>query len=388
MQPIMAGNPTSSWWSLNNNNNIRPPSQHHHQQQLPLFSSPSFFPAQFDHNSNTPTSSPPPPSSSSPSSTSSSSTASSSSSAPFSSSSSYHHNQLGQLPESWSQLLLLGGLVGGVDPAAAATGLNQVILQENNKGENPWEDRVAMHHYIKQENSSSSSPSNYLYLIHGDHHHHHDQNQVFQQKPNWVTQYYEMLPAAVRNSFTQDQSSITTATATSTATAAAFDTSLLEYFSTTKSDPSRQPSPPHQSDLSSQCNNSANGGGGGAQKKASVQPSSIQSSFKVRKERMGDKITVLHQLVSPFGKTDTASVLLEAIGYIRFLQSQIEALSLPYMSSGSGTQDQPHSDSSDQKPKDLRSRGLCLVPVSCTLHVGNNNMGADYWTPAPQFRQQ
>lgn len=33
------------------------------------------------------------------------------------------------------------------------------------------------------------------------------------------------------------------------------------------------------------------------------------------------------------------------------------------------------------KPKDLRSRGLCLVPVSCTQHVGNEN-GADYWAPA------
>lgn len=33
------------------------------------------------------------------------------------------------------------------------------------------------------------------------------------------------------------------------------------------------------------------------------------------------------------------------------------------------------------KAKDLRSRGLCLVPVSCTQHVGNEN-GADYWAPA------
>lgn len=34
-----------------------------------------------------------------------------------------------------------------------------------------------------------------------------------------------------------------------------------------------------------------------------------------------------------------------------------------------------------QKPKDLSSRGLCLVPVSCTQHVGSDN-GADYWAPA------
>nr|KYP54249.1 Transcription factor bHLH68 [Cajanus cajan] len=61
-------------------------------------------------------------------------------------------------------------------------------------------------------------------------------------------------------------------------------------------------------------------------KKARVQPSSSQAPLKVRKEKLGDRITALHQLVSPFGKTDTASVLLEAIGYIRFLQGQIEVM--------------------------------------------------------------
>ncbi|XLS86110.1 hypothetical protein HN51_036276, partial [Arachis hypogaea] len=45
-----------------------------------------------------------------------------------------------------------------------------------------------------------------------------------------------------------------------------------------------------------------------------------------------------------FLQTDTTSVLLKAIGYIRFLQSQIEALSLPYLSNGSGnTRHQQHS---------------------------------------------
>lgn len=33
------------------------------------------------------------------------------------------------------------------------------------------------------------------------------------------------------------------------------------------------------------------------------------------------------------------------------------------------------------KAKNLKSRGLCLVPVSCTQHVGSEN-GADYWAPA------
>ncbi|EXB74538.1 hypothetical protein L484_026235 [Morus notabilis] len=112
---------------------------------------------------------------------------------------------------------------------------------------------------------------------------------------------------------------------------------------------------------SSECNSTVTGGA--VCKKARVQSSSSQPPLKVRKEKLGDRITALHQLVSPFGKTDTASVLLEAIGYIRFLQSQIEDME------------------GQEKLKDLRSKGLCLVPVSCTQHVGSDN-GADYWAPA------
>ncbi|KAK7255422.1 hypothetical protein RIF29_28831 [Crotalaria pallida] len=132
-----------------------------------------------------------------------------------------------------------------------------------------------------------------------------------------------------------------------------------------------------------------------ASKKAKAQPSSSQPPLKVRKEKLGDRITALHQIVSPFGKTDTASVLLEAIGYIRFLQGQIEALSSPYLGNVSrNTRNQqplmsdtglkrkgaPNQDTKDKPNKDLRSRGLCLVPVSCTQHVGSEN-GADCWAP-------
>ncbi|XP_041018076.1 transcription factor bHLH68-like isoform X3 [Juglans microcarpa x Juglans regia] len=152
---------------------------------------------------------------------------------------------------------------------------------------------------------------------------------------------------------------------------------------------------------------------GGVHKKARVQSSSSQPPLKVRKEKLGDRITALHQLVSPFGKTDTASVLLEAIGYIRFLLGQIEALSSPYFGNTSNNlrnqqycvqgerncvfPEDPgqlvndaclkrkgsaaNQDSKDKPKEDLRSRGLCLVPVSCTQHVGSDN-GADYWAPA------
>ncbi|XP_068642942.1 transcription factor bHLH110-like [Aristolochia californica] len=109
--------------------------------------------------------------------------------------------------------------------------------------------------------------------------------------------------------------------------------------------------------------------------------------FKVRKEKLGDRIAALQQLVAPFGKTDTASVLMEAIGYIKFLQEQVETLSVPYMKSsgkpkrrslqgGSGDED------GEEPKRDLGSRGLCLVPLSCTSYVTNDT--ASVWSP-PNF---
>ncbi|KAJ6398403.1 hypothetical protein OIU77_019246 [Salix suchowensis] len=49
-------------------------------------------------------------------------------------------------------------------------------------------------------------------------------------------------------------------------------------------------------------------------------------TLKVRKEKLGDRIAALQWLVAPYGKTDTASVLTEAIGYIQFLHDQVQVI--------------------------------------------------------------
>ncbi|XP_043810021.1 transcription factor bHLH110 isoform X2 [Manihot esculenta] len=53
----------------------------------------------------------------------------------------------------------------------------------------------------------------------------------------------------------------------------------------------------------------------------------------IRKEKLRERIATLQRLVAPYGKTDTASVLTEAIGYIQFLHDQVQTLSVPYMRS-------------------------------------------------------
>ncbi|CAA7394565.1 unnamed protein product [Spirodela intermedia] len=112
-------------------------------------------------------------------------------------------------------------------------------------------------------------------------------------------------------------------------------------------------------------------------KKPRMETPSSLPTFKVRKEKLGDRITALQQLVSPFGKTDTASVLYEAIDYIKFLHEQVGVLTAPYLENVPPMQQQRDADT---PKRDLRSRGLCLVPISSSLAVANEPM-ADFWTP-------
>nr|CAN67722.1 hypothetical protein VITISV_006021 [Vitis vinifera] len=117
----------------------------------------------------------------------------------------------------------------------------------------------------------------------------------------------------------------------------------------------------------------------------SLQSTSLFSAkfkYQVKKEKLGERITALQQLVSPFGKTDTASVLHEAMGYIRFLQDQVAGVVFSILANPAFIGPHEGGENGEEKSsKDLRSRGLCLVPVECTEHVANNN-GADYWSPA------
>ncbi|KAI3831044.1 hypothetical protein MKX03_011651 [Papaver bracteatum] len=127
-------------------------------------------------------------------------------------------------------------------------------------------------------------------------------------------------------------------------------------------------------------------------KKPKQDNSAVSSSLKVQvpKIKLGDRITALQQIVSPFGKTDTASVLQEAIGYIKFLQEQVQLLSNPYVKPNSNKdpwgllERKDHANNSKggvEVKLDLKSRGLCLVPISCTPQVYRENSGSDYWTP-------
>ncbi|XP_011074572.1 transcription factor bHLH110 isoform X1 [Sesamum indicum] len=122
-----------------------------------------------------------------------------------------------------------------------------------------------------------------------------------------------------------------------------------------------------------------------APKKSRVEARASCPPFKVRKEKLGDRIAALQQLVAPFGKTDTASVLMEAIGYIKFLHTQVQTLSLPYLkntSTGTHTTTIIKAQGGDGKEseeakRELRSGGLCLVPLSCITDGG----GAVIWPP-------
>ncbi|KAH0460142.1 hypothetical protein IEQ34_010805 [Dendrobium chrysotoxum] len=131
-------------------------------------------------------------------------------------------------------------------------------------------------------------------------------------------------------------------------------------------------------------------------KRLKTGPSEDNASFspKEKKDRIGERVAALQQLVSPFGKSDTASVLTEATAYINFLHDQLKVLSAPYLHS-SGVISVFHGFDivsvikaysvylMAQHGEDfysLKSRGLCLIPVAATVQIARSN-GADIWAP-------
>ncbi|KAL5212029.1 hypothetical protein ABZP36_022876 [Zizania latifolia] len=371
------------WWSVNN---LRPPFHEQHNPSL-------FLPSSISTASSTP---------SSPLHSFSSlllsnhyplPTTASTTTAPWHDSSSSRHGQ--QLPDAWSHILL-GGLANNGEEGYKNNWEGQVLFPPTPAAAEAADGSSSYNIYNNTASHGSSSTSDDAQFVArsspwGGIHHHHHHNALQQQ-------------AAASS----PRSSCITSTTS-------LGSNMLEF--------SNNSSP-------RECISTASGV---AFKKARTQePSPAQSTVKVRKEKLGDRITALHQLVSPFGKTDTASVLLEAIGYIRFLHGQIEALSSPYLGSGgngggagcsssSKSQQQqeeeatrvqgerksifpedpgqplhdntmkkrghPDQDESceETKKRDLRSRGLCLVPVSCTVDVGVDAGPVDYWAAAPGF---
>ncbi|CAD6263224.1 unnamed protein product [Miscanthus lutarioriparius] len=119
-----------------------------------------------------------------------------------------------------------------------------------------------------------------------------------------------------------------------------------------------------------------------SKKPRNTSPRIAPVSPKEKKDKIGERVAALQQLVSPFGKTDTASVLQEASGYIKFLHQQLEVLSSPYMRAPPAAGTVPE----DPEHYSLRNRGLCLVPVNLTLQLTQSN-GADLWAPANTTRR-
>uniref|UniRef100_A0A0D3ELD7 BHLH domain-containing protein n=1 Tax=Oryza barthii TaxID=65489 RepID=A0A0D3ELD7_9ORYZ len=283
----------------------------------------------------------------------------------------------GMPDQSWRQLLL-GGLVGDHEKYSVATALLSKGL----------DDEASMPH--------EASAAAYDFYGHGGG----AGDEILQASPeasSCKSQLSQMLLQAAASS---PRSCVTTS---------GLGSSMMEFSNTAAVAPAAEPELTRkhhagQSDNSSECNSTETGS---ALKKARVQASSsAQSTLKVRKERLGDRITALHQI------TDTASVLQETIGYIRFLLGQIEALSYPYLGqccSANPMQQQTgimagerstdglfpefpagqdaEKDGKKQQAKkddDLRSRGLCLVPVSCMPHLAADDVvvGSDFWAAA------
>uniref|UniRef100_A0ACD5XJ79 Uncharacterized protein n=1 Tax=Avena sativa TaxID=4498 RepID=A0ACD5XJ79_AVESA len=86
-----------------------------------------------------------------------------------------------------------------------------------------------------------------------------------------------------------------------------------------------------------------------------------------RSQKLGDKITALQQLVSPYGKTDTASVLHEAAACIRSLHEQIQILAAPIPGISCSSPSSSQDTGGEEPATSLRRQGLCVAPLSAAV---------------------
>ncbi|GMN37187.1 hypothetical protein TIFTF001_006615 [Ficus carica] len=230
-----------------------------------------------------------------------------------------HDHHLQDHPQSWSQLLLgcNSGLSGedeerfgqnhDFEPKKLEIWEDQMMISSSTATVNP-PPRLPLQiaeHRVKQEVMVSQKSN--LYGGGGDREDHHQmimqqQANDHRQPANCGANWSQVMPAVSSS----PRSCITCLGSTTTSN------NVLD-FSYNKSDNNIRRNQTTDHSASSECNSTATCGAV-SNKKARVQSSSSQPPLKVRKEKLGDRITALHQLVSPFGKTDTASVLLEAIG--------------------------------------------------------------------------
>ncbi|KAG5229177.1 transcription factor bHLH [Salix suchowensis] len=237
-----------------------------------------------------------------------------------------------ELPQSWNQLLL-GGSSGDED--------RYDMSQFQHKKLGSWEDRIlspspciSVVADVKQEVSHNSS----LYG-HGD-----EDFQAARPAAAWP----QVMPVSSPRSCVTSLGS----------------TNILD-FSYNKADGTNQPP-----DQSSESNSSATGG---ACKKARVQPSSSSQPLKVRKEKLGDRITVLHQMVSPFGKVTSYLLVFMSFDILTFWYSypfcfrpmnhftSFVGSRNSLISTALGNCHNKHTQTQELNSKKLRLRGLLLL---------------------------
>ncbi|KAI3520021.1 hypothetical protein L1887_09242 [Cichorium endivia] len=97
-----------------------------------------------------------------------------------------------------------------------------------------------------------------------------------------------------------------------------------------------------------------------------------------RSQKLADKITSLQKLVSPYGKTDTASVLQEAHISINLLHHQIQKLLQETETSLNNVG--AIQFRSKEAENGLHDRGLCLVPIS-NPHINDLCFGKQNFMP-------